>query len=82
MNPLGPFVKQSGGEPVQPERDGVVSLNTNAGRGVGHTPDRLHFKKITSEFEDNRIAPRRLSTGPDRPFESQRATLGDLDDAR
>lgn len=30
---------------------------TNAGRGAYYSPNRLHFKKITSEFEGKLMAP-------------------------
>lgn len=65
-DPLGPFVKQNDGEPVQPEGhevviwtegDGVVSLVTSAGRGVYYSTDRLRFKKIASEFTGKLMAP-------------------------
>ena len=65
-DPLGPFVKQNDGEPVQPEGhevviwtegDGVVSLVTSAGRGVYYSRDRLRFKKIASEFTGKLMAP-------------------------
>ncbi|QDU35987.1 Arylsulfatase [Maioricimonas rarisocia] len=65
-DPLGPFEKQNDGRPVQaeghevliwPEADGVVSLVTNAGRGVYYAPDGLQFRKITSEFEGRLMAP-------------------------
>jgi len=64
--PLGPFVKQNDGEPVQPEGhevliwtegDGVVSLVTSAGRGVYYSTDRLRFRKIASGFTGKLMAP-------------------------
>jgi len=66
QTPLGPFTKQNGGNPVQPEghevaiwaqAGGVVSLVTNVGRGAYFSPDGLHFRKVAAPLKGNALAP-------------------------
>jgi predicted GH43/DUF377 family glycosyl hydrolase len=66
QNPLGPFVKQNAGNPVQPEghevavwaqSGGVVSLVTNVGRGVYFSKDGIRFRKIPKTLKGNARAP-------------------------
>ncbi len=65
-HPCGPFERQNGGQPIQPEghevqvwpeQGGVVSLVSNVGRGFYFAKDGISFDKITNDFEGSVSAP-------------------------
>lgn len=65
-HPLGPFVKQNAGNPVQPEGHevavwaqggGVVSLVTNVGRGAYFSKDGIRFRQVAATVKGNAHAP-------------------------
>jgi hypothetical protein len=65
-SPSGPFLRQNHGNPVQPmghevliweSGDGVMSLVSNAGRGLWYAKDGVHFEPLTDSFTGSIHAP-------------------------
>ena len=64
--PAGPYVRQNGGKPVQPEGHevliwslgtGVMSLATATGEGLYYAADGVHFKEVLGDITGKTKAP-------------------------